>query len=132
MVAKAKVLLIDDDPDYVETTRIVLEANDFEVISAADGTEGLAKMRSEKPDLVLLDVIMAHEAEGADVSREMRDDPELRAIPVIMITSIPGQSEAGFFPTDEYLHIDQFISKPIQPDQLIKLANRYTRQRGGG
>ena len=90
--------------------------------------EGLAKMRTEKPDLVLLDVIMAHPSEGADVSREMRDDPDLRDIPVIMITSISGQPEAGFFPTDEYLHVDQFIPKPIQPDHLIKLANRYTRK----
>jgi len=123
----AKILVVDDDPDFAEATRMVLEANGYEVASAADGKEALAKMRQEKPDLVLLDIMMAHILEGLEVSKEMQADVELRRIPIIMVSSITDSPHAGEFPTDEYLPIDAWLSKPVQPANLLETVKRCLR-----
>ncbi len=123
----AKILVVDDDPDFVEATRMVLEANGYEVASAADGKEALAKMRQEKPDLVLLDIMMAHILEGLEVSKEMQADVELRRVPIIMVSSITDSPHAGEFPTDEYLPIDAWLSKPVQPANLLETVKRCLR-----
>lgn len=120
----AKILVVDDDPDFVEVTRMVLEANGYEVASAADGEEALARMRQEKPDLVLLDIMMAHILEGLEVSKEMQADAELRRIPIIMVSSITDSPHAGEFPTDEYIPMDAWISKPVQPADLLETVKR--------
>ena len=117
--AMAKILVVDDDPDFVEATRLVLEPNGYEVISAADGREGLAKVQEEKPDLVILDIMMASVLDGLSMSRRMQENPELRRIPILMVTSIANTDYAVLFPTDEYIHIDGFMSKPISPDKLL-------------
>ena len=123
----AKILVVDDDPDFVEATRMVLEANGYEVASATDGKEALAKMRQEKPDLVLLDIMMAHILEGLEVSKEMQADVELRRVPIIMVSSITDSPHAGEFPTDEYLPIDAWLSKPVQPANLLETVKRCLR-----
>ena len=117
--AMAKILVVDDDPDFVEATRLVLEPNGYEVINAADGREGLAKVQEEKPDLVILDIMMASVLDGLSMSRRMQENPELRRIPILMVTSIANTDYAVLFPTDEYIHIDGFMSKPISPDKLL-------------
>lgn len=129
MAAKGKILLIDDDPDFCEVMKTALESDGFEVRSAADGTQGLSFMREEKPDLVFLDVIMAHPTEGVDVSEAMMEDPELRHIPVVMLTSIVDSKYVGDFPTDRYLHVDQFLTKPIPLPEILKIANRVVGKR---
>ena len=116
----AKILVVDDDPDFVEITRMILEAHDYQVISAANGDQALAKMRQDRPDLVLLDVMMSCVLDGLDVSKEMLADAALKDIPIIMISSIASSPYAGMFPTDEYLPVDAWISKPVQPADLLK------------
>jgi CheY-like chemotaxis protein len=128
MVTKGKILLIDDDTDFCEIMKTALESDGFEVRCAANGTQGLSFMREEKPDLVFLDVIMAHPTEGVDVSEMMMEDPELRRIPVIMLTSIVDTEYVGHFPTDRYLHVDQFLTKPIPLPEILKIANRVARR----
>jgi len=123
----AKILVVDDDPDFVEVTRMVLEANGYEVASAADGKEALARMCQEKPDLVLLDIMMAHILEGLEVSKEMQAEAELRRIPIIMVSSITDSPHAGEFPTDEYIPMDAWISKPVQPADLLEKVKRCLR-----
>jgi len=123
----AKILVADDDPDFVEITRMILEANDYQVLSAANGEQALAKMRQDKPDLVLLDVMMSYVLDGLEVSKEMQTDAELRKIPIIMVSSITASPHAGMFPTDEYLPIDGWISKPVQPDDLLKKVEQCLR-----
>jgi CheY-like chemotaxis protein len=120
----AEILVVDDDPDFVEVTKIVLEANGYEVSSAADGKEALARMRQARPDLVLLDVMMAHVLEGLEVSKEMQADTRLAKIPIIMVSSITESPHAGEFPTDEYLPVDDWISKPVQPADLLEKIKR--------
>jgi len=114
-----KILVVDDDPEFVEITRMILEAHGYEVISASNGEECLKTMRRDKPDLVLLDVMMSSVLDGLNVSHEIRADPELRGIPVIMVSSIITSPHASLFPTDEYIPIDGWISKPMDPNDLL-------------
>ncbi|HNR96841.1 MAG TPA: response regulator [Anaerolineae bacterium] len=116
----AKILVVDDDPDFVEAMRLTLERNGYTVVSAADGDEGLVKVRSERPDLVILDVIMSSVLDGLNMSRRMSESAEHKRIPILMVTSIANTDYAALFPTDEYVNIDGFLSKPVPPDVLIQ------------
>lgn len=120
----AKILIVDDDPDFVNATRMVLEAEDHTVISAKSGNEGFQRAREDKPDIIVLDVIMDTVLDGLAMSQEMHDDPAVRDIPIIMVTSIANTDYAELFPTDEYIHIRAFMSKPIKPTDLIKQVNK--------
>ena len=120
----SKILIVDDDPDFVEATRIVLEQKGHEVISAASGDESLEVTRAQKPDLIILDVIMSSILDGLNVSQELQNDPEHKDIPIVMVTSIANSDYAALFPTDEYVHIDAFMTKPLAPEQLIQQMDR--------
>lgn len=115
----AKVLVVDDDPDFVKVTKKVLEQAGHDVISAPNGAKALQVMRQERPDLVLLDIMMSYILDGLDVSREMAEDPELKDTPVVMVTSLTGVKGSGVFPTDEYVPVDEWLSKPVEPDVLL-------------
>lgn len=115
-----RILVVDDDPDFVEITRTILEAKGYEVGTASSGAQALPAMRECIPDLVLLDVMMSSVLDGVNLSHAMHVDPVLRQVPIIMISSIAESSSAGLFPTDEYVPIDAWISKPFQPDDLLK------------
>jgi len=114
------VLVVDDDPDFLEYTRIVLESQGYAVRTAASTESALQAMRAETPDVVLLDVMMTYVLDGVHVTRQMQDDPALRRVPIIMISAIVSREEASFFPTNEYLPIDAFMSKPVNPAALLK------------
>ena len=116
----SKILIVDDDPDFVEATRIVLEGAGYETATAANGDESLRAIRAEKPDLIILDVIMSSILDGLNVSQQLQDDPENKDIPIVMVTSIANTDYAALFPTDEYVHIDAFLTKPVLPDQLLQ------------
>ncbi|KPL20504.1 MAG: hypothetical protein AMJ93_11760 [Anaerolineae bacterium SM23_84] len=99
---------------------LTLEPHGYAVVSAADGDEGLAKVESEAPDLVILDVIMASILDGLQMSRRMQENPDQKRVPILMVTSIANTDYAALFPTDEYIHIDGFLSKPVPPDVLLQ------------
>jgi len=120
MSTAGKILVVDDDPDFAEYTRIVLESQGYVVRTAATTELALQMMRQDKPDVALLDVMMSYVLDGLNLTRQMRDDPELRTIPVIMISAIVSKEEAGVFPTDEYLSIDNFMTKPVDPAALLR------------
>ena len=125
MGTKGDILIIDDDPDFCEVVRTTLEAQNFSVRCAHEGLSGLAMMREKKPDLVFLDVIMVSPTEGCYVSDEIFDDPDLRHVPVVMVTSITDSKYIGFFPTDRPLHVDLFLDKPVPLGKFVELANRF-------
>ncbi len=125
----ATVLIVDDDPDFVETTRLVLEAHGHEAMMAADGDEALAKIRATPPDVVLLDVMMRSILEGVHVSQELWADQDLRRIPVVMVSSIANTQHAEMFPVGEELNIDGFLTKPIKAETLLKEIARLTGRR---
>jgi len=120
----AKILVVDDDPDFVEFARVVLEREGHTIVSAAGGGEALDKIIEDAPDLIVLDVIMDTILDGLSVAQELGDRPDYRDIPIIMITSIANTDYAELFPTDEYVHLDTFLTKPVAPERLVKEVNR--------
>jgi CheY-like chemotaxis protein len=119
-----KVLIIDDDIDLVEAMRLTLEGAGFIVIDAQEGQKGIDKIRNEKPDLVLLDVMMGTQDEGFHVAYQIRNDPEMADLPIIMLTAV-GQ-ETGFTfdkeKDEDFLPVNEFIEKPINPDTLVEVV----------
>jgi CheY-like chemotaxis protein len=124
----AKILVVDDDPDFSEITRTILLANGYEVSTATNGDEALKLMRQDAPDLVLLDVMMSSVLDGLNVSHAMNEDPVLKRVPIVMLSSIASSPEAGMFPTDEYLPIDAWLSKPVQPKELLAKVAHYIKR----
>lgn len=124
----AKILVVDDDPDFVEFTRIVLEREGHTVVSAAGGGEALDKIAEDTPDLIVLDVIMDTVLDGLSVSQELGGHEDYKQVPIIMITSIANTDYAELFPTDEYVHLDTFLTKPVAPKRLVKEVNRLLQR----
>ena len=125
MTTKGTVLVIDDDPDFSEVVRIALQSDGFRVLTAADGEQGLALMREQKPDLVFLDIIMIVPTEGVYVSQVMAEDPDLRDVPLVIVSSIIDSPYAAQFPQDRYLHTKMFLNKPVSIPRLLEIANKY-------
>ena len=119
----AKVLVVDDDPDFVKVTSKILKKEGYEVVSAANGAKALKAMREETPDLVLLDIMMSYILDGLDVSREMAEDPVLKDVPVIMVTSLTAVQGSAMFPSDEQIAVDEWLSKPVEPEDLVNRVN---------
>ena len=128
MVTKGKILIIDDDPDLCAALQTTLKTDGFVVRCANHGQLGLKMMREEAPDLVFLDIIMRMPVEGVWVSEEIAKDPDLRQIPVVMLTSIVDSEYAGHFPTDQPLHAHMFLDKPVPMSKLLEIANQYAGQ----
>ena len=120
----AKILVVDDDPDFQNATRIVLEKEGHIVIDAKNGSEGFQYAQEDQPDLVILDVMMDSVLDGVSMSQQMHNEDSTKAIPILMVTSIANTDYAELFPTDEYIHIRAFMSKPIDPAKLIKQVNK--------
>jgi CheY-like chemotaxis protein len=120
-----KILVVDDDPDFVEINRILLLRAGYQVVTACNGDEALKKVRTEKPDLILLDVMMSTVLDGVNVSRTLSQDPVSREIPLIMVSSIASTEHAELFPTDEELHLDHWLSKPVLPEELLATVARF-------
>jgi len=119
----ARVLVVDDDPDFVKVASKVLGKGGHTVTSASNGAQALRSMRKDVPDVVLLDIMMSYILDGLDVSREMADDPILKQIPVIMVTSLTAVKGSEMFPTDEYIPVSQWLSKPVDPQILLARVN---------
>jgi CheY-like chemotaxis protein len=121
----AKILIIDDDPDMVLAAEMTLEAAGHEIYSAANGSEGLKKIKEIKPDLIVLDVMMDSTTEGFQISLQLRSsDPHseysaFKDIPIIMLTAIHTTTPLRFGPEDDYLPVDVFLDKPLDPDVLL-------------
>jgi CheY-like chemotaxis protein len=121
----ATILIVDDDPDFCEITRTVLEREGYQVHTAASAEQALSHMRANPPDLVILDVMMRSVLDGLDLSDRMQTDPSLKKIPIIMVSSIASSQYAGMFPTDAYLPVDVWMSKPVSPQALLDQVRRY-------
>ncbi len=121
-----KVLIIDDDFDLVEAMRITLEAAGFEVIDAQDGEKGLEKIRTEVPDLVLLDVMMTSMDEGFHVAYKIREDPAIKDTPIVMLTAVGNQTGFQFDPGKDadFLPVDDFLEKPVNPKKLVDVVRQ--------
>lgn len=129
MAEKAKILIVDDDPDFVEATRTVLESALYNVSVAYNGAEGLSKARTERPELIILDIIMPT-PDGFQVCQKIKEDPELARIPVIMLTSLSQRLHETTYSLREglMLEAEDFVDKPVAPAELLakvkKLLNK--------
>lgn len=117
-----KILIVDDDADFVESTGVLLASKGYEVVSAPDGEQGCSRAREERPDLMLLDVMMTHDAEGFDTVRKLKETPETAQIPVILITGIRKAKSLpfGFEPDDKLLPVKAVMEKPVKPEDLLE------------
>ncbi len=126
----AKILIVDDDPDIVESMRVVLESHGYRVSCAASGQEGLRMTRQESPDLIVLDVMMPEGMDGFEVAREIKKDPKMKHIPILMLTAIGEktgldfQKEAG---DKDWLPVEDYCSKPLNHDTLLKKVSKLLR-----
>src|SRR4030042_942304 len=120
MAEPAKILLIDDDPVFVTATKMVLESK-YRVVTAYDGDAGLGEARKEKPDLILLDIIMPTH-DGFHVCKQLKADSKLANIPVIILTSFAQHRGETNIPVSAGLELEAegYIDKPISPEALLK------------
>jgi two-component system alkaline phosphatase synthesis response regulator PhoP len=120
-----KILLVDDDMDFIESTRTVLEEK-YEVVVAFDGNEGIARAREEKPDLIILDVIMPVE-DGFTAAEEISGDDELNKIPLMLLTSFGSRmTKETEIPRSRGMDVsaDDYVEKPVEPDVLLASVTR--------
>lgn len=123
MTGSKRILIIDDDDDFVRAVRALLEGDGYEVQRESHGEAGLLRARSLRPDLILLDVMMRERTEGFFVLQEIRRSPGLRDVPVIVLSSI--YADQPFFrvsPEAGWLPADAFLPKPVDPAKLLRTA----------
>lgn len=125
----AKILVVDDDPDIVESVTVVLQKKNHEVIQAYGGVEGLEKAKKEKPDAIILDVMMP-DKDGYTVCKELKANPEYKSIPILLLTAVVSK-----IPTTTYTHrmgmeteADDYVDKPVEPGELVRLVERLLKK----
>jgi len=127
-----KILIIDDDDDFLSAMTVFLQSQDFEVVQATNGQEGFKKVKTENPDLILLDMMMTYKTEGAETAKAIADDAAIRDIPMILITgakkeaNFPIAIEAG----DTALPVKEVIEKPVNPEGLLRSIQNCLKETG--
>ena len=121
MTKAAKILIVDDDPDYVEVTKTILESENYNVAVAHSRSEAEQKIDQDRPDLIILDIIMERMNDGFTLCYDLKHDPVKKNIPVLAVSSVNQVTGFSFSPdTDgEYFQADDFAEKPIQADDLL-------------
>ncbi len=132
MNSRKRVLLVDDDVDFVEANRAVLEKANFAVSVAYSGEQCLKEIEREKPDVMVVDVMMERMSTGFVLSRKLKKDPDYKRIPILMLTAITERTGFHFDPaTDgpEWLPVDDYAEKPLDPEELIHRINQLLGQK---
>ena len=129
MEAKKRILLVDDEPDFVSVVRINLEREGYQVEVAYDGNEGLRKVREDPPDAIVLDVMMP-EPDGYKVCAMLKEDKKLARIPVLMLTAV-----ASKVPSTRYSHYDgmtmeadDYLPKPASAERIAESLKRLLKK----
>jgi CheY-like chemotaxis protein len=121
-MGKAKILIADDDPDIRESLQAILEGQQYTVVTAVDKTDGMEKIKAEKPDLAILDVMMSSWEDGFEMSRELKKNPLFKDMPILMLTGIKNETGIDFKSAAGdpiWCPVDAFLEKPIEPDILL-------------
>jgi DNA-binding response OmpR family regulator len=129
----AKILVVDDDPDVLEAINIILEANGYEVVTARDGLDGLDKLKEEKPDLMILDLLMPR-MDGFEVCKELKDPRRAKYahIPIIILSSVKEQASRRRYEleTGLQLDVDDYVEKPIEHTILLERVEKILKKVG--
>ncbi len=121
-MGKAKILIADDDPDMRASLQAILESQQYTVVSAVDKTDGMEKIKAEKPDLAILDVMMSTWEDGFEMSRELKKDPQFKDMPILILTGIKKETGIDFKATagdPEWCPVDAYLEKSIESDILL-------------
>jgi DNA-binding response OmpR family regulator len=117
-----KILVVDDDPDILDAVKMILESQGYEVVVARDGIEGLATLKAEHPDLMILDLMMP-KMDGFAVCKELQDPrwSKYRSIPILILTSVREEASRRRYEleTGLELNVDDYLEKPMSPDVLL-------------
>jgi two-component system alkaline phosphatase synthesis response regulator PhoP len=121
MSEKKKILIIDDDKDYGEALKLVLENNGFKVRHVLNVQDGRKTIEADRPELVILDVMMDKHTDGFDLCYSLKHDKKYKDVPILMVTAVTGKTGFKFSPeTDgEYLQADDYVAKPIPASELL-------------
>jgi two-component system alkaline phosphatase synthesis response regulator PhoP len=126
----ARILVVDDDPDLVDSVTMILEKKGHEVIAAYGGVEGLEKAKTVNPDAIILDVMMP-DKDGYEVCKELKGDPAYRNIPILLLTAVVSR-----IPTTTYTYrmgmeteADDYVDKPVEPSELVRLVERLLQKK---
>jgi len=123
----AKILIVDDDPDLTKALKATLESKNYIVITASNGSEGMDKIKTDKPELLILDVMMTTSQDGFEMARELKNDPQLKKMPILMLTAIKGRTGIDFKSSagdPNWLPVDSFLDKPVEPQVLLAEIKR--------
>ena len=127
-----KILVVDDDPDILDAVAMILESQGYEVVTARDGIEGLATLKAEKPDLMILDLLMP-KMDGFAVCKELKDPKwsEQKDIPILILTSVREDASRRRYEleTGLELDVDDYLEKPMSPDVLLKRVSTLIKKK---
>jgi DNA-binding response OmpR family regulator len=127
-----KILVVDDDPDILEAVTMILESQGYEVVTARDGVEGLANLKAENPDLLILDLLMP-KMDGFAVCKELQDPrwSKYRDIPILILTSVREEASRRRYEleTGLELDVDDYVEKPMSPDVLLERVGKLIKKK---
>ncbi len=128
MAEKKKILLIDDDPDFVEAVKVIVENGGYDVSVAYDGEEGLEAVGTVKPDLIVLDVMMPV-MNGHEACAKLKANPDTAKIPVILLTAVADRVTTSTYTHRDMLESDaeDYMPKPVEPQELLKLIKNWLK-----
>ena len=122
-MGQGRILIIDDYPDITEAMSVVLENKGYVVDSAADGSAGMERLTANRPDLIILDVMMRTSQEGFEFSRQLKNNAAYKAIPILMLTAVKEKTGLDFKSTagdESWLPVEEFLDKPVKPNVLLE------------
>ena len=127
-----KILVVDDDPDILDAITMILESRGYKVVTARDGIEALANLKAEKPDLMILDLLMP-KMDGFGVCKELQDPrwSKYRDIPILILTSVREEASRRRYEleTGLELDVDDYVEKPMSPDILLERVEKLLKKR---
>lgn len=128
---RKKILIIDDDQDYADALKIILENQGYEVKHSNNIRDGRVSVESDSPDLIILDVMMDRHTDGFDLCSDLKNDSACRMIPILMVTAVTEKTGFKFSPkTDgEYCLADDYIPKPVPVSDLLSRVNKLIQER---
>lgn len=118
----AKIIVVDDDPGIRDSLQTILTSRHYTVITASDRIEGMEKIKAEKPDLLILDIMMSSWLDGLDMSKMLKDDLQFRDMPILILTGVKERTIFDFRPQKDgpdWCSVNAYLDKPVEPDVLL-------------